>query len=408
MTETLTNARCIPLNLPDLPYCSKPNVWPWNGPFLENKGQPNGQREDWPRISLVTPSFNQGQYLEETIRSVLLQGYPNLQYIVIDGGSTDNSVEIIQKYSAWIDHWVSEPDEGQSDAINKGLDVTDGEWFNWLNSDDYLLPNALHALASATREDSNIIAGKTWNMFGCDLTESYRCRLGDAYPDAYFQLGVNQPGSMLRTHMLRSVGSIDNNLSLTMDLDLWIRMLLVGGIDSLVQVDSDIAVYRYHEESKTCSGDDVFATEELAVLLELANSMMHGQFPGNLQSVADEIGVPVRSFDRQPASDASDQQVLRALASRLVFQDTLLFRGLFRHHGAVPPAMRQLGLVMEELRLELRESPFTSKQEANALVKAMEASNQFDKKSAFRVLASNPTPSNARAVIRLLMKSFAS
>jgi glycosyltransferase involved in cell wall biosynthesis len=94
----------------------------------------------WPRISIVTPSFNQGQFLEETIRSVLLQGYPDIEYIIIDGGSTDNSVEIIKKYEPWLAYWVSEPDRGQSHAINKGFERSTGEIMAWLNSDDMFLP----------------------------------------------------------------------------------------------------------------------------------------------------------------------------------------------------------------------------------------------------------------------------
>lgn len=100
-----------------------------------------------PRISIITPSYNQGQYIEETICSVLSQNYPNLEYIIIDGGSTDQSVEIIKKYQSQITYWVSEPDKGQADAINKGLARITGDWFNWLNSDDILMPNALHNLA---------------------------------------------------------------------------------------------------------------------------------------------------------------------------------------------------------------------------------------------------------------------
>ena len=92
----------------------------------------------WPRISIVTPSFNQGRFIEETIRSVLLQGYPNLEYFVIDGGSTDNSVEVIKKYSPWLTYWVSEPDRGQSDAINRGLKMASGDFATWINSDESL------------------------------------------------------------------------------------------------------------------------------------------------------------------------------------------------------------------------------------------------------------------------------
>src|ERR1700738_1526878 len=108
--------------------------WPWTTetPRLPAV-RPDGSR--WPRITIVTPSFNQGQFIEETIRSVLLQGYPNLEYIIIDGGSTDNTVEIIKKYEPWIACWVSEKDRGQSDALNKGFARATGQILAWLCSD---------------------------------------------------------------------------------------------------------------------------------------------------------------------------------------------------------------------------------------------------------------------------------
>ena len=107
-----------------------------------------------PRISIVTPSFNQGQFLEETIRSVLEQGYPNLEYMVIDGGSTDGSIEIIRKYEKRLAYWTSEPDRGQADAINKGWRRATGEILAYLNSDDTYCPNALRLAAEAFRTRS--------------------------------------------------------------------------------------------------------------------------------------------------------------------------------------------------------------------------------------------------------------
>jgi glycosyltransferase involved in cell wall biosynthesis len=130
-----------------LPEPLNPGVgWPW---LYHSQAVPARRADgaEWPKITIVTPSFNQGQYLEATLRSVILQNYPNLEYIVIDGGSSDDSVEIIKKYAPWISFWQSQPDKGQSDAINKGLTLASGVWFNWLNSDDILQPNALFNLA---------------------------------------------------------------------------------------------------------------------------------------------------------------------------------------------------------------------------------------------------------------------
>jgi len=119
--------------------------WPWTEASPQSSEKiPEGSEHL--RISIVTPNYNFGHFLEETIRSVLLQGYPNLEYIIIDGGSTDNSVEIIKKYEPWLAYWVSEKDEGITHAINKGMEVASGNWINWLNSDDFLLPGALWRL----------------------------------------------------------------------------------------------------------------------------------------------------------------------------------------------------------------------------------------------------------------------
>ena len=134
--------------------------WPWTEesdplPPLQPDNNP------WPRISIVTPSFNQGQFIEETIRSILLQNYPNLEYIIIDGGSTDNSLEIIRKYESWITYWVSEPDNGQSQAINKGFKKCTGDLVNWICSDDLLCKNALYNMAPLLNDNLNaLIIGK--------------------------------------------------------------------------------------------------------------------------------------------------------------------------------------------------------------------------------------------------------
>ena len=128
--------------------------WPWTDTGIDSV--PPDQA--WPSFSIITPSYNQGQFLEETIRSILLQGIPNLEVIVMDGGSQDQSREILEKYGPWLTHWVSEPDKGQSHAINKGWERATGDWMAYLNSDDMYFPGALKAVAMATQHDPSIAA----------------------------------------------------------------------------------------------------------------------------------------------------------------------------------------------------------------------------------------------------------
>ena len=151
--------RCPALNeLPPPP--SGKTGWPWTvEPARVPAMRPHGS--PWPRISIVTPSYNQGQFIEETIRSVLLQGYPDLEYIIIDGGSTDGTVDVIKTYEQWLTYWISEKDRGQSHAINKGFTKTSGQIGAYLNSDDFYLPGAVaYSAASFCRLDWDLLIGR--------------------------------------------------------------------------------------------------------------------------------------------------------------------------------------------------------------------------------------------------------
>lgn len=179
--------------------------WPWTAAASPLSDQVEDGVE-WPRISIVTPSYNQGQFLEETIRSILLQGYPNLEYIIIDGGSTDNSLEIIKKYEPWLTYWVSEPDKGPASAINKGLQKCTGEWFNWINSDDLLLPKSLLTLASI----AELVPTATWISGGrLDITEDGQSAgftipwLTDPMMIAFNQIYLPQDATFIRLDFLK-------------------------------------------------------------------------------------------------------------------------------------------------------------------------------------------------------------
>lgn len=180
-----------------------------------------------PLISIVTPSFNQGKFLEKTILSVLEQGYPNLEYIIIDGGSTDESVEIIKKYADRLAYWVSEPDRGQSHAINKGFERATGEIFGWLNSDDWYHPGALQAVAdvfAANPEAGAVVgAGEMVDEEGNSLVmESYEISVDSLYNwiDKFFM----QPSCFFGCEAWHKCGPLNENIHFAMDLDLWFRI----------------------------------------------------------------------------------------------------------------------------------------------------------------------------------------
>lgn len=233
---------------PDLPPPSRDNKqWPWLAvpPVAEHP-----IAENCPRISVVTPSFNQGDYLEQTIRSVLLQDYPNLQYIVVDGGSTDHSQKILEKYRDQISHIICEPDEGQSDAICKGLELADGEFFNWINSDDILMPGTLRELAHRCGSETDLYTFSV-SVFGDDI-DSYTMFNENLSAKTILRedrYSFSQPGLWFRTQQLRACGGIDASLNYGFDWDLLIRYL--AAYPQVAYSPTVGAGFRLHDESKT-------------------------------------------------------------------------------------------------------------------------------------------------------------
>ena len=152
-------------HLSSLSSANKNNGCPWNEE-IQKFSQTMLDGSPWRKISIVTPSFNQADFIEETIRSVICQGYPNLEYIIIDGGSTDGSVEIIKKYEEYLSYWVSEPDRGQAHAINKGISRITGDIFGWINSDDMLLPGSLSTIGKNHKgQEDKILLGDVINCY---------------------------------------------------------------------------------------------------------------------------------------------------------------------------------------------------------------------------------------------------
>lgn len=204
-----------------------------------------------PKVSIVIPSYNQGAFLEATIRSILDQKYPDLEIIVIDGGSTDNSVEIIRKYAGQLKYWVSEKDKGQSEAINKGFRIATGKYINWLCSDDILMEGALSKLVSFLESNPAIdcVFGNApiINSKG-DIIEFRKEIPYDHLVTVYSMSHSFQPTALYKREMLNKVGLLDETLQYSMDHDLFLRMDAAGC--RFGYVNETIAGYRYHSQSK--------------------------------------------------------------------------------------------------------------------------------------------------------------
>ncbi|PKN92358.1 MAG: glycosyltransferase [Chloroflexi bacterium HGW-Chloroflexi-6] len=204
----------------------------------------------YPKISIVTPSYNQAQYLEETIRSVLLQNYPNLEYIVIDGGSTDGSVEIIKKYKPWLTYWVSEKDKGQAQAINKGFARSTGEIMAWINSDDYYLPGIFKALAKTlSQNDTQWLAGNVYVIQKNGVVKSRARKQTTSTYEWLLSNPIFQPGVFWRRSIWVESGGIDEDMHYSFDYDLWMKFIRVQPCPTWLE--QYLAIFRIHDSSKT-------------------------------------------------------------------------------------------------------------------------------------------------------------
>lgn len=225
----------------------------------------------YPKFTVVTPTFNQGEFIEKTINSVLSQGYPNLEFIIIDGGSKDNTLEVIKKYERHLTYWISEPDRGQSHAINKGMAKATGDYLTWLNSDDWYLPGALlrmHELFVAHPEAGMVVGnGRIVNQEGkvvYDISPTPEITLESLYG---WMSGGNflQPASAFTRSAWEAVGQINEQIHIALDVDLWLRMAKADV--QFVTTDTVLSEALSHPDAKTTAYEDLMRLDCALVII---------------------------------------------------------------------------------------------------------------------------------------------
>jgi glycosyltransferase involved in cell wall biosynthesis len=256
------------------------------------------------KISLVTPCFQASHYIAETIESVLNQQNADFEYWIIDGGSTDGTLEIIQGYASDSRlRWISEKDEGQSDALNKGLQLCTGDIFNWINADDTLTPGALRAVAGHFASSKyDIVSGQTLEFSESDPEETSLCKLPlRASAEETICRGIYcQPSTFWRMRLIRDLGGVATYLHYVMDWYLWVRYLAQFGQQKVLLKPDVWARFRKHADSKTMTQEQGFHAEALAVFRKLFDDLgMGNEIPfqeAELGGVPAKIALPDFQF----------------------------------------------------------------------------------------------------------------
>jgi glycosyltransferase involved in cell wall biosynthesis len=257
--------------------------WPWTSGVQSRTVR---KTDGWPRLSIVTPSFNQGRFIEQTIRSVLLQNYPNLEYIVMDGRSTDETQAVLEKYGDFLSYCRSTPDKGQADALRQGFALASGEILAWINADDFYEPGVfLRAARFFADHKDTVFASGDVNLV--DEDGVLIRKLYAMHPSRFFaanlgQHGWPQQGCFWRRGAYEAVGGIDADYQFCMDLDLFVRLVEYGKGRRLP--GGPVANFRQHAASKTATQQSMLQQEKARVITRYGRSFWSSK-PGTMNAL---------------------------------------------------------------------------------------------------------------------------
>ncbi len=279
------------------------------------------------RISIITPSYNQVEYIEETICSVLSQNYPSLEYFIVDGASQDGSADVVQKYQKQLTWWISEPDKGQSNAINKGVRKSTGQVINWLNSDDYYEPCVLYEINDLfSLKSTQAVCGRS-RLF--DKNGNHNISKGtDIYynnlPKTIGWARIDQPETFFSKYAWDKVGLLNEQLDFCMDREWWIRYLYHFGLSGIVKTDKVLVNFRLHETSKTTTSQTKFQAEHHSLFYQMgtvANNNRACEFLSTHLGVNKELETSISSWTNKELAAKSFNYYLLKTANEHYAQD---------------------------------------------------------------------------------------
>jgi glycosyltransferase involved in cell wall biosynthesis len=325
-------------------------------------------------VSIITPSYNQAAYIERTIRSVLHQDYPSIEYLVVDGASTDNSLEIIRKYADQITQWISEPDHGQGEAINKGFVLARGEVVAWVNSDDLLMAGAVSEAVAALQS-----APQAGMVYGDGILIDDQDRILDWHPYRQYDLldllkfnVLLQPAVFMRREVLDQVGLLDNNYNLILDHELWVR---IAAHAPVLHVPRYWAAERTYPQAKTRALAAGFV-EEAYHLISAGES--DPRLSAIIQTHRNSIAAALEIFAGRRLIDAAHySQALRSLMRAIPRSPSLAFRYWYKYVQALMGAfgLEPLFIAYRNLRRRVAHGDtFIALSEAGMVVNGPETS----------------------------------